>query len=128
MSVPEAFATTIRILLMLSIVLAYQWNPGVWARPTPRERLIGTPSAPHRHPVHPWAPRRPARVLGTVRRGVTPPKGVTPPTNSGAPPLCTHPWDPLGIRSPSRQPEAAINRGNEDWHVVHNRGCHIAFL
>ena len=45
MSVPEALATTIRILLMFSIVLVHRWNPGVWARPTPSE-------TPHRHP---WA-------------------------------------------------------------------------
>ena len=46
MSVPEAPATTIRILLMFSIVLANRWNPGVWARPTTRERVVGTPSVP----------------------------------------------------------------------------------
>ena len=50
MSVPEALATTIRILLMFSIVLAHRWNPGVWARPAPSE-------TPHRHPGAP--PRGP---------------------------------------------------------------------
>ena len=76
MNVPEALATTIRILLMFSIVLAHRWNPGVWARPIPRERLIGTPSVPHRHPIPPWAPRRPARLLGTVRWGGHPEGGT----------------------------------------------------
>ena len=63
-SVPEALATTIRILLMFSIVLAHRWNPGVWARPTPRGRLIGPPGPPLGTPGHPWALRRPARLLG----------------------------------------------------------------
>ena len=51
MSVPEALATTIRILLMFSIVLAHQWVPRPWVRPAPS----GTPHG------HPWAP------LGTHR-------------------------------------------------------------
>ena len=45
-SVPEALATTIRIRLMFSVVLEHRRNPGVWARPTPRGRLMGTPGAP----------------------------------------------------------------------------------
>ena len=61
MSVPEALATTILILLMFSIVLAHKWGP--WSM-GPR-RPSGTP---HRHPIGtlstPWAPRRPARLLG----------------------------------------------------------------
>ena len=76
MSVPEALATTIRILLMFSIVLVHRWNPGVWARPTPS----GTP---HRHP---WAPpghtppTRPARLT----YGVAPPYlGQGPHTGGG---------------------------------------------
>ena len=61
MSVPETLATTIRILLMFYIVLAHRWNSGVWACPIPRERLIGTPSAPHRHPIGtPHIPGHPA--------------------------------------------------------------------
>ena len=53
MSIPEALATTIRILLMFSIVLAHRCNPGVWPRPaplgTPHRHPIGTPSAPRQH-------------------------------------------------------------------------------
>ena len=60
-SIPEALATTILILLKFSIVLAHRWNPGASAHPDPS----GTP---HRHPTRtpstPWAPRRPARLLG----------------------------------------------------------------
>ena len=54
-SVPEALATTILILLMLSIVLTHRCNPGASAHPapsdTPHPHPIGTPSAPHRHPA-----------------------------------------------------------------------------
>ena len=43
-SVPEALATTIRILLMFSIVLAHRCNPGVWPHPV-------ASGMPHRHPI-----------------------------------------------------------------------------
>ena len=52
-SVPEALATTIRILLMFSIVLAHRRNSGVWARPA-------TSGTPYRDPV---AQRTPDYVL-----------------------------------------------------------------
>ena len=83
-SIPEALATTFRILLKFSIVLAHRRNPGVWPRRTPfnppevlyrssastKHRSIGPPralrhassaphrppSAPHRHPIHPPKP------------------------------------------------------------------------
>ena len=55
MSVPEALATTVR--LIFSIVLAHRWNPGVWARPAPRGRIIGTTG-------HPLAPPPNCPTLG----------------------------------------------------------------
>ena len=61
-SVPEALATTIRILLMFSIVLAHRCRSGEWPHPvpsdTPRPHPIGTPSAPHRHPIRPSSTSR----------------------------------------------------------------------
>ena len=54
MSVPEALATTIRILLMFSIALAHQWGPRPWVRSAPS----GTPRG------HPWAPLGAYRSAG----------------------------------------------------------------
>ena len=73
-SVPEALATTIRILLMFSIVLAHPWG----------SRGIGPPhpsGTPHRHPwappEHPWLPLVP---MGP-RAGGTPPEFRNPNNN-----------------------------------------------
>ena len=89
MSVPEALATTIRILLMFSIVLAHRWNPGASAHPDPsgmpHQHPIGTPSAPHPPPGH---PADPPDSWVTVRRGVTPSEGGPPyKFRRGCPPL-----------------------------------------
>ena len=61
-SVPEALATTIRILLMFSIVLAHRGNPGVWLRPAPSR-------TPHRHP---WVPPGHPPMGGDPQRGSLP--------------------------------------------------------
>ena len=53
-SIPEALATTFRILLKFSIVLAHRQTPGASAHPapsdTPHPPPIRTPSAPHPSP------------------------------------------------------------------------------
>ena len=50
MSVPEALATTIRILLMFSIVLVHRWNPEASAHPAPSGTPPPTPCAPSENP------------------------------------------------------------------------------
>ena len=50
MSVPETLATTIRILLMFSIVLAHQWGRRSWVRPTPSGDASWAPLGPPGHP------------------------------------------------------------------------------
>ena len=45
-SVPEALATTIRILLMFSIVLAHRHGTAARARQLAREHLLTTPGHP----------------------------------------------------------------------------------
>ena len=54
MSVPEALATTIRILLMFSIVLAHQWEPRSMGPLAPQGRPIGTPGHPPAPMGTPW--------------------------------------------------------------------------
>ena len=94
-SIPETLATTIRILLMFTIVLAHRWNPGVWVRPTPRGRLLGTPWHP---PGHPSAPADPPDSWVTVRRGGPPPEGGTRPEGGSHSPTKHSPLQPHARR------------------------------
>ena len=72
MSVLEALATTILILLTFSIVLAHQWEPQSMGPPHPSGTPHWHPWAP---PGHPWLPLVPMGARGG--RGVHVPNPAT---------------------------------------------------